>query len=650
MTRRIPINEWVPQGGLTLEPVALAVVKSTAPASVVAGPGAGKTELLAQRACFLLQTRTCPTPRRILAISFKRDAARTLQERVKRRAGEFAVRFDSLTFDAFAKSLLDRFRICLPEELRPPAEYRIVNWTKRDTEDFLRALKPPKHLGTTYDLVALKPDDFMKHAVLGKPLRGLSDAPKSIVAWAAVEVWRHSLKNGRLTFPMIGRLAEAILHFAPSVRSALQQTYAYVLLDEFQDTTHVQYDLTHTAFHGSPSILTAVGDHKQRIMGWAMALDDAFARFEQNFGAKPESLLMNYRSAPELVRIQEFMIKALDPEAVQPQAAAHLKDAEGSAKILLFPEHQTEARYLADMIHSFVDQEGLTPRDVCVLCKQKPDVYAETFLEELRARGIKGRIENELQDLLAEPLTELAVAHLRLATQARAPEEWELAMEFACGAQGVDPHDPASRAVENALTRDIGTLRVGLGRYPDSEQDVHAVLELALPAADRAGLKQAHLQYRHGTLFNDTLVSLREQLWASVQRNTTWAAALDDFSGVDTVPVMTIHKSKGLEYHTVIFLGLEDSAFWSFATQPVDDTCAFFVAFSRAKRRVLLTFCKQRTTSPRHQDYPQAMRGIRPLYDILRAAGVKVRRIDEWPPAVPGPDAAREELPVAPQQ
>jgi hypothetical protein len=204
-------------------------------------------------------------------------------------------------------------------------------------------------------------------------------------------------------------------------------------------------------------------------------------------------------------------------------------------------------------------------------------------------------------------------------------------MESACSAQGVDPHDPSSRSVEHALTRDIGTLRVGLDRYPTAEEDVHAVLELALTAADRAWLKQAHLQYRHGTLFNDILVSLREQLWVSVQRATTWGAALDDFSGVDTVPVMTIHKSKGLEYHTVIFLGLEDSAFWSFATQPVEDTCAFFVAFSRAKRRVLFTFCKQRTTSPRHQDHPQAMSGIRPLYEILRAAAVKGRRIDEWP-------------------
>jgi superfamily I DNA/RNA helicase len=286
---------------------------------------------------------------------------------------------------------------------------------------------------------------------------------------------------------------------------------------------------------------------------------------------------------------------------------------------------------LADLIQSFL-QEGRNPREFCVLVKQKPDVYGEALLAALRERNIKGRIENELQDLLAEPLTELAVAHLRLATRERSPEDWELAMEFACAAQGLDPHDPASRSVEDELAREIATLRIALACQPTSEQDVHAVLEVALTTAQRAALQQAHLHYRHGTLFADTFVSVREQLWASVQRTTsTWAAAIDDLSGVDTVPVMTIHKSKGLEYYTVVFLGLEDSAFWSFANQPTEDTCAFFVAFSRAKHRILFTFCHQRTTSPWHQDRPQAASGIRPLYDILRAAGVEEREIDAWP-------------------
>jgi len=70
--------------------------------------------------------------------------------------------------------------------------------------------------------------------------------------------------------------------------------------------------------------------------------------------------------------------------------------------------------------------------------------------------------------------------------------------------------------------------------------------------------------------------------------------AIEDFLGNNSIPIMTIHKSKGLEYDTVIFLGLEDDAFWNFKNQTDADLCAFFVAFSRAKRQVIFTFSASR--------------------------------------------------------
>lgn len=626
MTRRIPAQEWIPQG-VILEPTALAVATSNASASVVAGPGAGKTELLAQRACYLLQTGTCPSPKRILAISFKRDAARTLQDRVVRRARERSAHFESYTFDGFAKGLVDRFVVCLPAHLRLPVEYRIVPWLKRDIEEFLRNLRPPAHLGTTHDLAALDGSVFMRDVVVGQRLPKTPVTPSTVEEWAGIEVWKYSIKSGSLSFPMIGRLAELILRESLQVLMAMRQTYAFVLLDEFQDTTHVQYELTHTAFHGSSAVLTAVGDHKQRIMGWAMALDDAFARFEQDFSAPRRALLMNYRSAPELVRIQDFMIKALDPNGAQPKAAEALKDAAGSAEVLAFADHHAEAGFIADEITTMLTEGGLGPRDICVLTKQRPDVYAQPLLAELAARGIKSRVENELQDLLAEPLTEIVLAHLRLATTDRAPQEWLLALEFACAAQSIDPNDPAARRIEQGLTATLRRLRRDLRRYPATEDALGGVIEGVLQQVGKTALRQAYPQYRHGTFFADTIQKLTGYLWHSVQQEKTWGAALDDFAGVDAIPVMTIHKSKGLEYHTVIFLGLEDSAFWTFVTQAKEDTCAFFVAFSRAKMRVVLTFCNQRTTGPYHQNRTQQARDIRPLYDILKAAGVKMRRI-----------------------
>ncbi len=94
MARTLSSDLWQPVGVTSLEPTALETVLSSGNRLVVAGPGAGKTELLAQRACYLLQTGACKPHRQILAISFKRDAAANLQERVRRRCGdELARRF-----------------------------------------------------------------------------------------------------------------------------------------------------------------------------------------------------------------------------------------------------------------------------------------------------------------------------------------------------------------------------------------------------------------------------------------------------------------------------------------------------------------------------------------------------------------------------
>ncbi len=131
---RISPDLWVPVGVDFLEPTANYAVRSSHNTLVIAGPGAGKTELLAQRACFLLETGTCPAPRRILAISFKRDAARNLGERVRKRCGDRAHRFDSYTLDAFAKSLIDRFMQALPEEWRPRMAYEVMTGSMRVDE------------------------------------------------------------------------------------------------------------------------------------------------------------------------------------------------------------------------------------------------------------------------------------------------------------------------------------------------------------------------------------------------------------------------------------------------------------------------------------------------------------------------------------
>ncbi|HHJ8023284.1 TPA: UvrD-helicase domain-containing protein, partial [Streptococcus pyogenes] len=122
-------DEWIPKGNIILEEAALGVVKDVTNCLVIAGPGAGKTELLAQKLDYLFSTNKCISPKKILALSFKTDAAANLKDRVKKRYGdEYASRFTSLTYSAFEKMILDQFRNTLPEGIRPSKDYLIEDW------------------------------------------------------------------------------------------------------------------------------------------------------------------------------------------------------------------------------------------------------------------------------------------------------------------------------------------------------------------------------------------------------------------------------------------------------------------------------------------------------------------------------------------
>ena len=73
--------------------------------------------------------------------------------------------------------------------------------------------------------------------------------------------------------------------------------------------------------------------------------------------------------------------------------------------------------------------------------------------------------------------------------------------------------------------------------------------------------------YSQGNYFNTILDKFIELFNIEFEEaNHDWQKAIDNFLGLNSIPIMTIHKSKGLEYSAVYFIGLEDSAFWNFKT------------------------------------------------------------------------------------
>ena len=302
-------DDWLPCDGISLEEAADTAVRcSNRHVMVIAGPGAGKTELLAQKAAFLFQTNQCKEPQKILAISFKTDAAQNLKERVEKRCGEDVKgRFVSMTYDAFAKSILDHFLYALPDELRPVSNY-LVN--DSDTIDAaFRSLGYRNPCGFTPSRLKAEYDVILSQVLL--PLTGSEMGHR---AWSLLLKGFNGY-NATLTFKMIMTLAMYIIKTNPYIKQSLQMTYSFVFLDEFQDTTAIQYAFIKECFWGCSTKITAVGDNKQRIMVWAGAVKTIFNDIYKELNPVGVRLVMNHRSAPRLVALQKAMYESLKEKA-----------------------------------------------------------------------------------------------------------------------------------------------------------------------------------------------------------------------------------------------------------------------------------------------------------------------------------------------
>jgi len=527
----IPAEIWQPADGLILEPNALKAAKEVERnLALTAGPGAGKTEMLAQRADFLLRTQACRYPKRILAISFKVDASVNLKERVRRRCGgELAGRFDSHTFHAFAKRLIDRFRPVL---------------TGND---------------------ALDPDYTI----------GENRVPRTTI-----------------TFNDLIPLAVEILERSEMARNAVRQTYSDVFLDEFQDCTVQQYGLIKLAFQGARIRLVAVGDTKQKIMGWAGALEGIFLAFAKDFGATSLNLYRNFRSKPQLLRMQNEIIKVMDSAAVM--ADELIKGKGGTVEINAFEDSEKEAVFLAEKIHDWVNVEKLAHAEVAILVSKQPNLHADLLMAELHRRGIPFRNEQDVQDLTSEPITRLIIDYLLVLYGQREPDAYMRLMSILTGA-AVDDDERASFRID--WNRRLNDGRKSATNSGSDFDKVWSEAESFLKEFGGERLVSLSADYESRPRLDELIAQTKGRLRTMFEMEPDVCRALKLLASGFGVRILTIHKCKGLEFDSVVILGVEKETFWGNAA---DERCAFFVGVSRAKQRLLLTHAAyRRTPTPR---------------------------------------------------
>jgi superfamily I DNA/RNA helicase len=524
----IQLEDWRPSEGIVLEPNAETAVREVEQCvALTAGPGAGKSELLAQRADFLLTTGVCRYPRRILAIAFKVDASNNLKERVWRRCGpDFAGRFDSFTFHGFAKRIIERFRLVLTGDDALDAGFQVV--------------------------------------------------PKGKAHPAQTE------------FGLLIPLALKILESYPMAVNALRQTYSDVFLDEFQDCTSEQYALVSKIFVGTKRRVTAVGDVKQKIMGWAGALDGVFGKFENDFAAVHLNIYRNFRSQPRLLRLQNEVVKVLDPGSEMPENL--LIGEGGEIHAQAFGNCSEEAVSLAEQINTWINVEGLAPSEIAVLVRSQPEAYTARLAVALEAMGISHRNENQMQDIATEPMALVIVDYLLCLYGSREPKAWTRLVRRIVPTDD-DDHGGAVRTDWNRFIKEARK-----SAAEDVANNCYAqrwsLLKDFLSMVGLSLLTGLSHEYESRDRLKEVIRDIKKQIDAALEQEPDLIQALSQLSDDQSIRILTIHKSKGLEFDSVIMLGVEDQAYWGNDTH--ETRCTFFVGVSRAKRRLLITTAQTR--------------------------------------------------------
>lgn len=359
---------------------------------VVAPPGSGKTEVLAQRIVRLIQT----SPEqgfKVLALSFTKNAAATMRRRVGERLGEFTWRVTCTTYHSFCMDVLRNYS----DLAGLPSDFTVYD----GQEDRLQALAQGLvEEGLLNDAAEIDRTEAM--AVLdaiGRLKRDLvpvSAAPSRRVgqfrvlladAYRAYELALNL--NGAVDFDGVISKACDLLRAQPDVCSQYRTTYRFILIDEAQDTSTAQYALLTALCGAEHRNVFMVADPAQSIYAFAGASSKFIELFERDFGAQRLELGLTFRCGAEILRLARPLLAG---DARARGGSTQTASAPGIVALRELENEQEEAVAVLDWAET-TQTNGLPPAAVGI--DESTDVSAEQI-------AILARSRNNLREVLEE--------------------------------------------------------------------------------------------------------------------------------------------------------------------------------------------------------------------------------------------------------
>ncbi len=650
-----------------------AVLHGEGPLLIVAGAGTGKTKVITHRIARLIAAKAA-RPDEILAVTFTEKAASEMEARVDVLVPYTSSFAEISTFNSFGERVLRDYALDAgyPPDFRLLADVDQAIFVRENLFrlplDYYRPLgQPTRHIQEVLEAIRrlkqedVKPEDTIRYAeALGRAAAGETEketARKHLEIARVFAAYQEMLRSqGLIDFEDQVTLVVDLLRRRPAVLDELRRRYRYILVDEFQDTNFVQFELVQMLAGGHRN-LTVVGDDDQSIFRFRGASLSNILGFERVFpDAKRIVLTRNYRSTQSILDASYRLIRHNDPNRLESQTGVDKRlraAAPGRGKsihMLTFDTLAHEADAVAGRLLE-LRAGGAEWRDMAVLVRRNAD--ADPYLRALNMKEIPFRFSGS-RGLYQQEEIKVLVAFIRALTDfensrdlfylalsdvykadpydlsrlAGYAERKNLSLHdvFKAVAGGESPVEigPAAAETVRRLFADLRAF-VELAGTKNAGAVVYAFLEKTgyLKSLVSPMTAESEVRVKNVRLFFDKIKGFSElvkndsirsfarylDLLAEVGDNpATSEAELDE----DAVHVLTVHKAKGLEFGTVFLVGLIEDRFPGRERReriPVPDGVLkeslpgrenylqeerrlFYVAMTRARRALYLTWAK----------------------------------------------------------
>ncbi len=619
------------------EPQLEAATHTKGPLMIVAGAGSGKTKVLTTRIAYLMDVMHVDAFN-ILALTFTNKAAAEMKERIERILGNNEARnlYIGTFHSVFARILRSEApRLGFPN-----------NFTIYDTEDSRSVLKTvineleldDKHYkpGTVHNRISsaknalVGPDEYANdYYIQQEDMRSNRPAIAKVYKAYAARCFR----NGAMDFDdLLFKMYELLKNF-PDALHKYQHKFKYILIDEYQDTNAVQYQITKllAAVHEN---ICVVGDDAQSIYSFRGATIENILQFQKDYDdVKIVKLEQNYRSTSNILNVANQVIS--NNKGQIPKNLWTEKEPGEKIKLVRTMTDNDEGKFVADTIQEQKLRNHYYNRDFAVL--YRTNAQSRSFEESLRRMGIAYRIYGGISFYQRKEIKDY-IAYLRVIVNPQDEEALKRIINFP--ARGIGK-TTIEKCVIIANEQNISMFEV-LQRAAsvgfkagtlESLQNFVTMIKYFQTMLQKGNAYDVALQVGKHTnfvkeLFNDKtteglaryeniqelLNSIKEwtespsnedgelgdkSLGGYLQQITLLTDADSEKGDTDSVKLMTIHAAKGLEFSCVFVGGLEETLFPSAMSintreELEEERRLFYVAITRAKHRLWLSFANSR--------------------------------------------------------